>query len=114
MNTEVKKAIGVFFISLFTLGLASIVFVYLISDRAKTDSNNKILYPMRECVLYTVTLGFYGFLWIYKLGRRIDVAEGESDISAQTKGSVLLMLPFLRSIGVAYTYYRLKMVSDAT
>lgn len=108
MNNEVKKAIGVFFISLFTLGLANIIYVYILSERALLDVDGKMIFPMREAVLYVITFGFYGFFWANKLGKRIDNLEGVSAPSSQTKLGIILALPFLRSFCVAYIYARLE------
>lgn len=108
MNREVKISIGIFFISLFTFGIADVWFVYLISNRAVSDKHGNMLIPMREAVLYMLTLGFYGFVWAKKIGNRVDKLDGLDASSAQTKLGIIFALPFLRSFCVAYQYARLE------
>ena len=108
MDNGLKKAIGVFFVGVFTFGIANLVFLYCFSDKILTDADEKIINPMRESVLNILTLGLYGAFWSYKIGQKLDMIEGCEKISAQTIICAILSVLFLRSITMSVIYYRMK------
>ncbi len=108
MNRELKKSIGIVFISFLTLGLANTVFIYIFSDMAVKDEHGKIIYPMRCAVLNVITLGIYGGIWIYKMGKKLDVSDKNPAPSRQTVAFCVLSFVFLRGISLANIYYRMK------
>ena len=108
MNKEIKKAIGIVFISILTLGLANTVFIYVISDMAARDEHGRIIYPMKNAVLNVITLGIYGGVWIYTMGKMLDTRDEISAPSKQTVVFCLISFVFLRSISLANIYYRIK------
>ena len=113
MNTELKKAIGVFFIGLFTFGIGNLVFLYLFSDKLNTDYNGNIIIPMRELVLNILTFGIYGAAWTYKTGKKMDMLEDREVISASTVICSVLSVLLLRCISMSVIYYRMKLNEEA-
>ena len=103
-----KKAIGVFFIDLLTFGIGNLVFTYIISDKTMLDSNDNVIIPMKELVLTIVTFGLYGAVWAYKMGKKADLELSRENVSASTIVCAILSATFLRSFGMAVTYYRLR------
>ena len=108
MDKELKKAIGIFFIGIFTFGIANLVFLYRFSDKILTDADGKIIYPMRETVLNLLTFGIYGAFWSIKVGRKLDILEEYEKISMLTIICSALSILFLRSITMSVIYYRIK------
>lgn len=107
MSKDLKKSIGVFFISFFTLGIADLIYVYIFSDKICTDIDGKIFLPMKEAVLFLITFGIYGIFWSFKAGERLDKKEGREYISSKTVACAILSL-FIRSIAISILYYRIK------
>ncbi len=108
MDKDLKKAIGVFFIGFFTLGIANLIFLYRFSNEMVTDASGKIIIPMQELVLNLLTLGLYGAVWSYKMGKKLDLIENNDNISSITIICSILSVVFLRSFTMGNIYYRMK------
>lgn len=100
MDSNVKKAIGVFFLGIFTFGISNLVFIYIISNKVSFFDNGRVIYPVRELVLSIVTCGIYTCFWGYKMSCKINKTVG--DCKAMT--NAVLCMPMLRSIGVSRIY----------
>ena len=102
MNKIRSNALIIFFSGVFTFGITNSIFIGIISSEFLYFDNNKLVYPIKEAVLNFITLGVYGFIWAYKISKCIDKRDGVN--SGFTP--IILFLPFVRSIGVAYLYYK--------
>ena len=109
MDKDIKKAIGVFFIGIFTFGIANLVYLYRFSDEMLTNADGKIINPMREIVLNIITFGLYGAFWSYKIGEKLDMLDGRDSISVKTILCAILSVLFLRSLTMSVIYYRMKL-----
>ena len=114
MNNELKRAIIVFLIGFFTLGIGNFVFIYLLSDKIVTDDTGKVIYPLRELILTVVTFGIYGIFWTYKLSKTLDSRENREEVSGVTFLSTALSAVFLKSISCALICYRMALLEDHT
>ena len=99
MGNNVKKAIGVFFLGIFTFGISNLIFIYLLSNKVSFFANGSVIYPVRELVLSIITLGIYTCFWGYKISTKYN---GKAATDA------VFCLPLLRSIGVARIYSRVN------
>ena len=109
MNTELKKAIGIFFIGLFTFGIGNHVFLYIFSDKIATDINGKVIMPMRELALNIITFGIYGAIWSYKIGKKFDMLEKRETISVITLLCAVFSVLLFRCFSMSVIYYRMKL-----
>ena len=107
MNVNAFKALGIFVLGIVTFGISNLVFIYLLSSDVGLDHKGRVIFPMRETVLNLITLGIYGFFWAYRIGCTTDIKESINAPSKQTVLTVILAAPFLRSMCVAYLYYRM-------
>ena len=112
MNNYLKKSLLIFFTGLLTFGIGNVVFIYLISEKLRFDKNGQALYPMKEAALDLITVGFYGFYWLYRVGRSIDKLDGSMECTHSTVACAVLALPFVRSACIAYTFYRLACANE--
>lgn len=108
MNTELKKAIAVFFIGFITFGIGNLIFLYVFSDKTCTFCDGKIIIPMREVVLNIITLGIYGAVWTYKMGKKADMLEDCENVTPITMMCAVVSLFPIRCFSMAVIYYRLK------
>ena len=108
MNTELKKAIAVFFIGFFTFGIGNLIFLYIFSDKTNTFCDGKIIVPMREVVLNIITLGIYGAVWAYKMGKKADMLEDNENVTPSTIICAIIALFPIRCFSMSVIYYRHK------
>ena len=106
MNNSLKKAIIAFLLIFLTFGIGSTVYIYILSDKMKSDSENRIIYPVREAVLNLITFGIYGIIWTYRYSYMIDSAEGCTEFTAYTLLCTVLSCFPLRSVSMAVLVYR--------
>lgn len=110
MNNELKRAIIVFLIGFFTLGIGNFVYIYLLSDKTVVDDTGRVIYPLKELVLTVVTLGIYGIIWTYKLSKTLDSRENREEVSGITLLSTGLSAVFLKSVSCALICYRMALL----
>ena len=107
---ESKKAIIIAVLGFLTFGIANIIYIYLFSIKIARDSNGKTIYPLRELILDIITFGIYGIIWTYKISKTLDKHEGYAVLTSPSLICTIISGVFLRSISMAYIYYRLKLL----
>ena len=110
MNNELKRAIIFFLIGFFTLGIGSLVFIYLLSDKMVSDDTGKVIFPLKELVLTVITLGIYGIIWTYKMSKTLDIRENREEVSGITLLSTALSAVFLKCVSCALICYRMELL----
>jgi hypothetical protein len=102
MNKVRSETAIIFILGLLTFGLANSITIGIISSKFLFISNRATVYPVREAVLNFITFGFYGFFWAYKVSKQLEKKDGTGSLAL----SLILFMPFVRSIGLAYIYFR--------
>ena len=105
MKNKFQKLIPMWIVlfGFFTLGLADLIWIYVISDRFDCRK----LLPMKQLALTVITLGVYGIIWVYRVALdmyRADIIKGKGRVLLLTVLSVF----FLRTISVLLLYNTLE------
>ena len=102
----------VFVLSLITLGIFGLVYVYLVcsaynsQEQRDTDSAGRPLgrlrHPLAVPILTYLTLGFYLKYWVYKTIQECAAFTGRKAINARIELSLMLVVPFYAGYVIAF------------
>ena len=83
-------------LSIVTCGIYAIYWFIVLTDEAKTSSNDDTAPSGGVAFLLTlVTCGIYGIYWAYKMGKTLAIAKQKSGLAADDNSTLYLVLEIL-------------------